>query len=103
MVWVKLGSVTRNLTDGTGEIFMMKNSFLHPQFRPGSKIHDIALIELDRIVKFSSNQRPICLNTNYTANYDPVTAIGWGNTAGMYSYFSLNIVLSRFEPFEIQN
>ena len=82
---VKLGSITRYI-DNTGELFNISEINVHPNYQHNDEggFNDVALIKLDREVKFNPNQRPICLNTKYLGSYDNVIATGWGTTERTY-------------------
>lgn len=56
--------------------------FVHPKYKSPKKYYDIALMELEKDVKFTSNVQPACLwrefDTSSLGNKANVT--GWGIT-----------------------
>lgn len=51
---------------------------IHPYYKPPARYNDIALIKLDRPVKFNDYIKPICLETNENLNNTFPVATGWG-------------------------
>lgn len=51
---------------------------VHPEYRRSRKYNDIALLELDKVVEFTSYVQPACLNTNFHLQEDVATATGYG-------------------------
>ncbi|KAK6639074.1 hypothetical protein RUM43_007344 [Polyplax serrata] len=50
----------------------------HPEYKPPSKYHDIALLRLSRRVKFYKHIRPACLYLDETLSLTKAIATGWG-------------------------
>ncbi|KAH8283697.1 hypothetical protein KR018_012533 [Drosophila ironensis] len=60
----------------------------HKNFTPHTLSNDIALLKVDRPIRFGANIQPICLplNAGYVPDIRRYTAFGWGKTAhGQYS------------------
>lgn len=66
--------------DGANPIeFLVDEIFKHPDYVSTSKYNDIALLRLDKKVKFNNNIRPACLYNNEKIYARKVTATGWGS------------------------
>lgn len=50
----------------------------HPEYKPPSKYHDIALLRLSRRVKFYKHIRPACLYLDESLSLTKAIATGWG-------------------------
>ncbi|XP_051170628.1 uncharacterized protein LOC127287634 [Leptopilina boulardi] len=69
---------TNNLKKG-GDSFKIKRVIVHPQFNIMKLKNDLALIEIEGILEFSSNVKPISLPTYDIREADTsVVASGWG-------------------------
>ncbi|XP_017783265.1 PREDICTED: serine protease snake-like [Nicrophorus vespilloides] len=82
--FVRLGDLNLilNTDDASPQMFEVKRILKHPKYRSSSHYHDIALIELDKTVKFTSYTEPACLNTPISnRSNDNFIAIGWGHTS----------------------
>ncbi|EDV92713.1 serine protease snake [Drosophila grimshawi] len=80
---VRLGELDFNsdTEDAQPEDFGVHNSTEHPDFEYGLLYNDIALLELDRGVRFSAYKHPACLPFNDDSNsMETIIAIGWGHT-----------------------
>lgn len=74
----------------------------HPNYRPPSQYHDIALLRLDWSVTFDEYVRPACLPTTPVLP-SSVTAAGWGVT-DWCKYFlqdCYEIPISKFPHFPL--
>ncbi|KAK9679919.1 Trypsin [Popillia japonica] len=58
---------------------VIKRFIVHPDFKSVKKYNDIALVELQRSIKFTPYVRPACLNVNPTEKTRGI-AIGFGKT-----------------------
>lgn len=61
------------------EIYKIVNITRHPQYRFGRNYNDIALLQLDRLVKQSISIRPACLY-QFNEIFDTVIVTGYGDT-----------------------
>ncbi|XP_038109426.1 uncharacterized protein LOC6037525 [Culex quinquefasciatus] len=52
----------------------------HPEHRFAARYHDIALLKLDRNVRFTLTVSPACLWADEEVRFPTLTATGWGNT-----------------------
>ncbi|XP_002055861.3 venom protease [Drosophila virilis] len=66
--------------DAQPEDFGVRNTTEHPSYKYPIMYNDIALIELDRGVRFSVYKHPACLPFNDGNRYDSFVATGWGQT-----------------------
>ncbi|XP_018562474.1 serine protease persephone-like [Anoplophora glabripennis] len=75
---VRLGVTKLNETNP--QDFFIKNITVFPKYNPTSKHNDIALIEVNKEIKYSKKVCPACL---YFKNDDPTGLIvtGWGKTS----------------------
>ena len=55
------GEHNRNVNEGIEQRFKAKRAFTHPNYNKQPLDSDIALIKLDRPVRFNSRIQPICL------------------------------------------
>ncbi|KAG8237273.1 hypothetical protein J437_LFUL016417 [Ladona fulva] len=82
--WVLLG--TGSLTSGDGLIYPIVRPIAHPDYKPPSKYHDLALLELgDARPPKNENVpvfiRPACLpSLSFNQNVTQAIATGWGST-----------------------
>ncbi|XP_017781183.1 PREDICTED: serine protease snake-like [Nicrophorus vespilloides] len=77
--YVRLGAL--NISDSvskTFEDFQVLRVHRHPLYKRPSKYNDIALLELDRLVKTTLYIQPACLNINITDSPHNLIATGWG-------------------------
>lgn len=69
-----------NNNDGANPIeISVEESIVHPDYISTSKYYDIALLRLDKKVKFNNHIRPACLNNSTNISSHKVTATGWGS------------------------
>lgn len=68
--WVRLGDLDLSTTDDDAmpQDFTIIRRISHPDYQPPAKYHDIALLELDRIVSFTLYVSPACLQTTTIIN-----------------------------------
>jgi secreted trypsin-like serine protease len=77
-VQVLLGAVNLNEPGFLAQKYYVRKLIHHPEYSRARVYHDIALIELDRTVKFSDNIQPACLNTKSDIPEFGLEVIGWG-------------------------
>lgn len=83
---------TNNLKKG-GDSFKIKRVIVHPQFNIMKLKNDLALIEIEGILEFSSNVKPISLPTYDIREADTsVVASGWGRLKVNFEYFNIIII-----------
>lgn len=80
-VIVLLGAVNLNEPDFMAQTYHVKKWVQHPEYSTRTVYNDIAVIELDRKVKFSENIQPACLNTKSDIPNDGLEVTGWGVTS----------------------
>lgn len=100
MRYVRLGDLdlANDTDDADPQNFLVASRIPHPEYKPPVRYHDIALVKLDRPVKFSPYADVICLQTKLnTTNHFPV-ATGWGRTqfAGDLSSHLMKVTLAFF-------
>ncbi|XP_058054993.1 transmembrane protease serine 9-like [Anopheles bellator] len=70
--------------EGCSERVRVRKVHVHPEFRSGTYRHDIALLELDRPVRFTDRVLPVCLDTSAEDPAEFYRTIGkvpgWGYT-----------------------
>ncbi|CAH1101358.1 unnamed protein product [Psylliodes chrysocephalus] len=99
--WVRLGDLDLSTTDDDAmpQDFTIIRRISHPDYQPPAKYHDIALLELDRIVSFTLYVSPACLQTTTIINETELTATGWGKTSflGDASTHLMNVDLKEID------
>jgi len=77
-----LGDYILDRTDDDAQTLQVNivNIYIHPQFRASSKYYDIALLRLDRNIRFNQYMRPACLPDTFNTNTRKVIVSGWGKT-----------------------
>ncbi|CAH2242392.1 jg12973 [Pararge aegeria aegeria] len=83
---VRLGSrYLESLTHEAPEDVRIRNVIKHPRYKSPRRYYDIALIQLDKIVRFTKFLQPACLSTSqYSASSNnKFTATGWGSVQGL--------------------
>ena len=87
-VLVMLGAVNLNETGSFAQIYLVKKWIQHPKYCTETAYHDIALIELDRTVKFSQTIQPACLYTKSDIPEFDLEVTGWGKTSNSRKFMS---------------
>ena len=87
-VLVMLGAVNLNETGSFAQIYLVKKWIKHPKYCTETMYHDIALIELDRTVKFSQTVQPACLYTKSDIPNIGLEVTGWGKTSDSSTFMS---------------
>jgi hypothetical protein len=87
-VQVLLGAVNLNEPGLLAQKYYVKNWIRHPEYSTTRVYHDIALIELDRTVKFSDNIQPACLHTKSDIPEFGLEVTGWGRTSNSSKFMS---------------
>jgi secreted trypsin-like serine protease len=85
-VKVLLGAVNLNEPDFMAQTYHVKDWVQHPKYTPATVYNDIALIELDKRVKFSENVQPACLYTKSDIPNNGLEVTGWGVTTSTRKY-----------------
>jgi secreted trypsin-like serine protease len=80
-VEVLLGAVNLNEPDFMAQRYYVKKWVQHPEYSSATVYNDIAVIELDRRVKFSDNIQPACLYTKSDIPSNGLEVTGWGLTS----------------------
>lgn len=77
---VRLGELNyeTDADDARPEDFNITQIFVHPNYTRSTIYNNIALLRLDRDVKFSDYIRPICLNTADEITKVHALTIAWG-------------------------
>ncbi|ALC46204.1 CG18420, partial [Drosophila busckii] len=80
------------------EDFGVQNTTEHTDFKYPELYNDIALIQLNRIVRFNAYKRPVCLPVDNGDRVDNFIATGWGDTklAGRASTRLLKVELNNY-------
>ncbi|XP_063899135.1 serine protease persephone [Helicoverpa armigera] len=74
--YIALGILKRSDPQELWQKYNVKRIIAHPQYKPPSKYHDIALLETDYDISFNSHVLPACL---HVGEADPTAeATGWG-------------------------
>uniref|UniRef100_A0A1V1FKN1 Acrosin n=1 Tax=Reticulitermes speratus TaxID=60591 RepID=A0A1V1FKN1_9NEOP len=84
-VTVLLGAVDLNEPGFLAQKYHVKKWIQHPEYSTATVYNDIALIELDRTVKFSENIQPACLYTKSDIPDLGLEVTGWGLTSNKRS------------------
>jgi hypothetical protein len=87
-VEVLLGAINLKEPGFLAQKYKVKNWIRHPQYSSPRVYHDIALIELDRTVKFSEIIHPACLNTKSDIPEFGLEVTGWGLTSNSRKFVS---------------
>jgi len=84
--------------EGTERIHEIEKIIMHehPDAAAG---YDIALLKLDRALRYSSAVRPICVDDNPVPDWTNCVAIGWGDTQGRLCWKAAVLIkYNRFFP-----
>ncbi|PZC70595.1 hypothetical protein B5X24_HaOG215530, partial [Helicoverpa armigera] len=74
--YIALGILKRSDPQELWQKYNVKRIIAHPQYKPPSKYHDIALLETEYEISFNSHVLPACL---HVGEADPTAeATGWG-------------------------
>jgi len=87
-VQVMLGAVNLNKPGFLVQKYHVKKWIQHPQYSTATVYHDIALIELNRTVKFSQTVQPACLYTKSDIPEFDLEVTGWGKTSNSRKFMS---------------
>lgn len=78
-----------------GKLIRVRDIVRHPSYKPPAVYADLALLELDEIVKFGAEVKPACLYTEFDSTPLQVWATGWGITGiGEYFFFHFSPTVS---------
>lgn len=80
--FVRLGDtdLKSSVDDADVQMFNVARRIAHPDYRKPEKYHDIALLQLDKDVRFNNFVKPACLHTQNAVPDDMPIATGWGLT-----------------------
>lgn len=78
MKYIRLGDITLSGQYGTARDFDIIRRIAHPEFKPPIIYNDIALLEMDRPVRFNQYIQPACLFKKYDVGDLNITGSGWG-------------------------
>ncbi|XP_028893738.2 serine protease snake [Zeugodacus cucurbitae] len=96
---VRLGELdfSRESDDARPEDFRVRRYLEHKDYNPATIYNDLALIELERAVRFDAYKHPACLPTTSGEEFKKMVAIGWGSTrfADSESKKLLKVTLDR--------
>ncbi|XP_041979584.1 serine protease persephone-like [Aricia agestis] len=79
--FARLGTVllgSRDFNDTTDT--RVTDIYLFPEYKRISKYHDLALLRLEKPVRFTEDLSPICLYTSISDPEIPLMVTGWGRT-----------------------
>nr|CAH7748882.1 unnamed protein product [Callosobruchus chinensis] len=98
-VVVRLGALYLSQDSSTSDDYKVSDIIVHPNYRYPEKYNDIALIKVDRDIKFTNYIRPACLNTKDYINHKSAIATGWGRLdyAGESSDRLMEVNLSFYD------
>lgn len=99
--FVRLGDLNLRVDtdDAQPQTFRVSEINRHPNYKPPSQYHDIALLKLNGRARFTKYVRPVCLNTaRQLPNNSPPIATGWGKLGfvGDSSDDLMKVTLSYF-------
>ncbi|KAJ8965359.1 hypothetical protein NQ314_004199 [Rhamnusium bicolor] len=75
---VRLGTTYLQTETLDSEDYNIIRKIPHPKYNAGEQYNDIALLQLDRPVKFSESIQPICLYSSKNIAQETLIATGWG-------------------------
>ncbi|PZC82064.1 hypothetical protein B5X24_HaOG211154 [Helicoverpa armigera] len=75
--YIALGILKRTDPQELWQKYNVKRAIPHPEYKPPSKYHDIALLETDKTITFSRDVLPACLHSSGPP-YNHLYATGWG-------------------------
>ncbi|KAJ8961849.1 hypothetical protein NQ318_021466, partial [Aromia moschata] len=90
--YVRLGTTNLQTETLDSDDYNVIQRIAHPEYKIDEQYNDIALLQLDRPVKFTDSISPICLYPSRNVAGKKLTAIGWGKTeqAGDLSYAAIS-------------
>ena len=83
---ILLGATNLENPDYLAEKYHVKKIISHPNYSIATAYDDIAIIELDRKVKFSDNVQPACLYNKDNVPSSGLKITGWGVTTNSRKY-----------------
>jgi secreted trypsin-like serine protease len=95
--YAKLGMNNRSQSDKFVFTYDIINIIKHPNYNARSKLNDIALLELNKNVKFTKYLYPICLPTSQPNN-DQTIVTGFGQTGENHAVSEqlMKAIVSKF-------
>jgi secreted trypsin-like serine protease len=91
-VIVLLGAVNVKEPGFMAQTFHVKKFVQHPEYSIATVYNDIAVIELDRTVKFSDYIQPACLYTKSDIPNNGLEVTGWGVTSNTRKFMMSNFM-----------
>jgi secreted trypsin-like serine protease len=80
-VQVLLGAVDLSAPGQFAQTYHVQKIIQHPEYAAATMYNDIALLELNRTVKFSQHVQPACLYTESDVSELVLEVTGWGATS----------------------
>lgn len=97
LTFVKVGMLNRSECNFNTATYRVKSIIVHPNFDSLRTNEDIALIQLQRNIKFNEHIYPICLPTKQD-DYQKAIVTGFGNLGdGTYSERLMKVVVEKFD------
>jgi secreted trypsin-like serine protease len=87
-VRVLLGAVDLNDPGLLAQKYYVQDIIRHPEYAGTTRYNDIALVELDRAVKFSEHVQPACLYTKSDVPEFGLEVTGWGKTSNSRKFMT---------------
>ncbi len=79
---VLLGNHRHYFNESSEQLFDVRRVILHPQWDRPNLRNDIALLEVEGVIQFTTEVQPVCLAArDFPDNYQCVIT-GWGDTRG---------------------
>ncbi|XP_071640062.1 venom serine protease Bi-VSP-like, partial [Temnothorax longispinosus] len=81
--WVRLGNLNLAQTNDTAmsQTIRIQERIRHPDYKPPSQYHDIAILRLEKEATYNVFVRPACLPVDWpdVGQNDKAVATGWGS------------------------
>ncbi|XP_077290903.1 trypsin-1-like isoform X2 [Arctopsyche grandis] len=99
--YVRLGGEDVNIEPKPEFLFNIAQKVKHPDYTGARTYNDIALLKMDRSIRYSTRMRPACLHIGNEVNDGKAIATGWGATEDRRtrSYNLLKVTIDKF-PYE---
>lgn len=89
--------LNRSRNNANTATYRVKSTIIHPNFDSLRTNEDIALIQLQKNIKFNEHIYPICLPTKQD-DYQKAVVTGFGNLGdGTYSEVLMKVVVEKFD------
>ncbi|XP_070509425.1 venom protease-like [Chironomus tepperi] len=97
LTFVKVGMLSRLEDNANTAIYRISSIFVHPNYKSLIDNEDIALVRLQKNIKFNEHIYPICLPTKQDDHWKAIVT-GFGNLGnGMYSDKLMKVVVEKFD------